>query len=50
LKLGFSHAKGLWHYKYRSRGKKKRGRIKEKTQEKAIAETLQKKIKIDIYK
>jgi hypothetical protein len=30
--------------------KKKRGRIKEKTQEKAIAETLQKKIKIDIYK
>jgi len=25
LKLGFSQAKGLWHYKYRSQGMKKGG-------------------------
>jgi len=30
LKLGFSHAKGLWHYKYISQGMKKKGEDKRK--------------------
>ena len=40
MKLGFSHAKGLWHYKYRSQGMKKKGgerkTLKEKTPEEVI--------------
>jgi len=30
LKLGFSQAKGLWHYKYRSQGIKKKKKEKER--------------------
>jgi len=47
LKLGFSHAKGLWHYKYRSQGMKED--TQKKPQEKAITRNLQKNKK-DIYK
>jgi hypothetical protein len=50
LKLGFSHAKELWHYKYRSQGMKKRRRQlernpKNRETQKTITKNLKKKLK-----
>jgi len=54
LKLDFSHAKGLWHHKYRSQDiKEKKKRLKRNTKngetQKKITKNLKKlKIKKDI--
>jgi hypothetical protein len=32
LKLGISHTKGFWHYKYRSQGKQKKNQSKKQSQ------------------
>ena len=43
MKLGFSQAKGLWHYKYRSEGmKKEEGETEKKTQRRGKKNKTQK--------
>ena len=51
LKLDFSHAKGLWHYKYRSQGMKKRGRLERKTlKEETLEEAITRNRKREKHK
>jgi hypothetical protein len=46
LKLGFSHVKGLWQYKYRSQGKEGRRLKGENPRRSPLPKTLKKKKKI----
>jgi hypothetical protein len=43
LKLGFSHVKGLWQYKYRSQGKEGRRLKGENPRRSPLPKTLKKK-------